>query len=256
MNAIWAQQTIAVTAICASATAISALVNKQSTINALGYAASQGSLDYATWNGKKVFIRNGYNIICNYSGAVKNIALPVGTYKLEVWGAEGGIGWYQSSSTTNSSNSVSGKGGYSYGSKAITNATTYYIYIGGQGSSGIDYAAYGGWNGGGGITNSINYNSNYKCGATGGGATEVGTSSNYNSSWVAKYDGGLGYGTSCTGGHQNHATALPGGGGYYGGGCGQYGGGGGSGYIGGISGGSMQNGARSGNGYAVITKTV
>ena len=60
---------------------------------------------------------------CPYSGAKKEITLPKGKYKLEVWGAQGG---YRSSS------SYGGKGGYSYGTINLNAPTTVYLYAGGH----------------------------------------------------------------------------------------------------------------------------
>lgn len=70
--------------------------------------------------------------------------------------------------------------------------------------------------------------------------------------------GGFGYGASYTGVYNDgdHEGGSGSGGGWYGGGGGliyQKNGAGGSGYIGGVTNGSMSNGARSGNGYASVT---
>jgi hypothetical protein len=84
----------------------------------------------------------------NYTGAVQTFTAPVtGTYKLEVWGAQG----YP--------NNSGGKGGYSVGTISLTGGTTLSIYVGGNG-----YAS-GGWNGGG---KSGGIASTY-----GGGATDI-----------------------------------------------------------------------------------
>ena len=60
---------------------------------------------------------------CSYSGSKKSIVLPPGTYKLEVWGAQGG---YRSNAT------YGGKGGYSYGTLTLNNTTNLYVYVGKQ----------------------------------------------------------------------------------------------------------------------------
>lgn len=104
-------------------------------------------------------------INCPYSGAMKTIKLPIGAYKLEVWGAMGGY---------RSSNSYAGKGGYSVGTVALTEATNVYLYSGGQGNSASYYSSpiyNGGFNGGG---KRYNYHG-------GGGASDVriGTDSLY-----------------------------------------------------------------------------
>lgn len=82
-------------------------------------------------------IKTGDILNCPYSGSSKSITLPKGTYKLEVWGAEGG---YRSSA------SYSGKGGYSIGTITLTEKTTLYLYAGGSGRTG---GTAGGFNGGG-----------------------------------------------------------------------------------------------------------
>lgn len=73
-----------------------------------------------------------------YTGSVQTINLWPGTYKLEVWGAEGGY---------RSSTSYSGKGGYSVGTLTLTDEETkLFIYSGGSGRTG---GTAGGFNGGG-----------------------------------------------------------------------------------------------------------
>ena len=81
-------------------------------------------------------------INCSYSGAAKNITLPAGKYKLEVWGAQGG---YRSSST------YGGLGGYSIGTITLAESTTVYVYAGGAGNTapGTATIKVGGFNGGG-----------------------------------------------------------------------------------------------------------
>lgn len=102
---------------------------------------------------------------CPYSGAVKSIILPAGTYKLECWGAMGG---YRSSVTT-----YAGKGGYSVGTLTLVDRkTNVFLYAGGKGnnssaSSGTVVA--GGFNGGG-----CRYS---YCGGGGGTDIRIGTDS-------------------------------------------------------------------------------
>ena len=113
--------------------------------------------DLATTSPSFTSLRAGDIINCSYSGAKQSIDLPAGTYKLEVWGAEGG---YRSSS------SQSGKGGYSTGVLTLTNKTTLYIYSGGSGNSvttATNNIYPGGFNGGG-------YRQSYK---GGGGASDI-----------------------------------------------------------------------------------
>lgn len=130
-------------------------------------------------------LEDGDIINCPYSGAVKSITLPKGTYTLECWGAQGG---YRSSTT------YGGKGGYSKGTLTLTEACTVYLRAGGSGNSG---GVSGGFNGGG-------RRATY---AGGGGASDIrlGTDSLYarvivagggGSDGRATYAGGAGGGTS------------------------------------------------------------
>lgn len=191
-----------------------------------------------------------------YTGSQQSVTLQPGSYKLEVWGAQGGGGG-------------GGLGGYSVGAITIDSAKTAYIYVGENGKPQA-----GGWNGGGGISTGSDYG--------GGGGTDIRIGSNSLSSRVivagggggAQNDrGGVGGGTSGTAGTGSGSGYTPGqggtqssggsagtgsgfassagtlgnggygfgnwggggGGGYYGGGGGvHWGGGGGSGYIGGV----------------------
>ena len=97
----------------------------------------------------------------DYTGAVRSTALLPGKYKLEVWGAEGGYGY------TSSSSYPSGKGGYAKGEIELETASDIYVYAGGRGNNGTSTSSVknGGFNGGG--------NSGYRCGGSGGGASDV-----------------------------------------------------------------------------------
>ena len=225
----------------------------------------------------------------NYTGGIQSFSTPCnGTYKLEVWGAQGGSGI-----------ASGGAGGYSKGYVNLSVGQVLYIVVGGAGSAmqknsgkvaaggyngggqGKDNGAYGGGGGGGcthigtragtlrdyGNTSGLlivagggggggsTYRGNevYGNGGSGGGLT--GESSKYNSATggtqssaggPSDMPSGFGYGGYCP----TYGYGQPGGGGgLYGGGSGA----GGSGYIGGVTGGTTQNGVRSGNGYARIT---
>ena len=95
-----------------------------------------------------------------YTGNYQTWTVPVtGTYKLEVWGAQGGY-------------SNGGKGGYSVGNMSLNNGQTIYIYVGGQGtSSNVNSYSYiaGGFNGGGSLYTNTN---GYYIGS-GGGGTDI-----------------------------------------------------------------------------------
>lgn len=128
--------------------------------------------------------------VCNfeYTGAVQSLTFPAGTYKLEVWGAQGGT----------LTNAAGGKGGYSVGTLTLTSKTKLYIYVGGEGVVPTDTIGLkvGGFNGGG---NSYTSNiMNYSCGSGGGGSDiRIGTDSLYARVIVAGGGGGAGsYGRS------------------------------------------------------------
>lgn len=99
----------------------------------------------------------GQKLEYTYTGAKQSVTLPPGTYKLEVWGAQGG---YRSDA------SKGGKGGYSAGTLKLTSETVLYVYVGGFGgnsSSNTSAVVKGGFNGGG-----------YRYGFPGGGgATDI-----------------------------------------------------------------------------------
>ncbi len=91
-----------------------------------------------------------------YTGNYQTWTAPyTGTYRLEVWGAEGGGGVNNTTWTS--------KGGYAKGEITFTAGQTYYIYVGKKGGSGGASSA--GWNGGG-------YESDGTAGG-GGGATDI-----------------------------------------------------------------------------------
>ncbi len=275
---------------------------KQTTVSIA--KGSTGNKSY-TANWSPVTTVNNYS----YTGGIQTYTVPVtGTYKLEVWGAQGG----------SVSGAAGGYGGYAVGNKSLTAGQVLYIGVGGQNASfnggsgnyglgGSDnYSAGGGGGthiglsnaqisatpkanllivaggGGGGIWTVYGGDTSrkyYGTGGAGGGNSGVdGTSTGVQGGY--SYVPGRG-GTQSAGGAQSYWASnsqcqpirLPGyglggighascwqgvggggGGGYYGGGAGYNGGGGGgSGYIGGVTGGSMSNGQRSGNGYARIT---
>lgn len=114
-----------------------------------------------TWTETQTTTETLSNQVTNfgYTGGAQTYTAPAsGTYKLEVWGAQGG---YRSNAT------YGGKGGYSVGT--ITNLpqeTKLYVYVGGAGgnsSSSTGAVVSGGYNGGG-------YRYGYK---GGGGATDI-----------------------------------------------------------------------------------
>lgn len=122
---------------------------------------------------------------CPYSGGEKTITLNHGKYKLECWGAIGGI--YDTAKPN---------GGYSVGDYVISSQQTLYLNCGGAGTRA---SATGGYNGGGGTT------AGSTRGNTGGGATHIATASGVLASLVnnkgsviivAGGGGGCGHGQS------------------------------------------------------------
>lgn len=101
----------------------------------------------------------------DYTGSVQTTTLTPGTYKLECWGAEGGIG-----NQSNGTYGNGGKGGYSTGILNVSTNTTIYITVGGQGQNGIlNTRTAGGFNGGG-----DGYGTNNSgVGGGGGGASDI-----------------------------------------------------------------------------------
>ena len=98
-----------------------------------------------------------------YTGGQQTFNVPVtGTYKLEVWGAQGGLGTYG-----NYTSPAGGKGGYSVGTVSLSSGTTLYVNVGGAGGNATSTSyGVGGWNGGG---------NGCRSGGGGGGATHIAT---------------------------------------------------------------------------------
>ncbi len=145
-----------------------------------------------------------FNFVTPNGGEQTWTVPETGTYKLEVWGAQGG----------DALSNVGGFGGYSSGEISLVQGQVLNINVGGKG---------------GGIAGSIGDKcSNNYCSATaerGGTETYAGAASD--SSFCV--NGGFGYGGSAI---NSTKYAAGGGGGWYGGGCALYNSaGGGSGYI-------------------------
>ena len=154
--------------------------NSIATVNVTGKEATITSSDNAgttTLNVTAGDFTKTVNIIVNnfttqtfsYSGSSKQVELPAGKYKLQVWGAQGG--------------SNGGKGGYAEGVIQLFSNETVFICVGSQPSS-----RSGGYNGGGsgGSGNSSGYG--------GGGATDIRLSGNSISNRILVAGGGGGTG--------------------------------------------------------------
>ncbi len=213
-----------------------------------------------------------------YKGSVETFTVPCnGTYKLEVWGAQGGLGYNNSGDNMNNRTPPSaGKGGYSYGNKILTKNTKLYVVVGGSGTGSASIVN-GGYNGGG--SNASGSSAFY--GGSGGGATHIATKTGVLSSLSSATDrttvlivagggggsgqfgsggaGGGNTGGSGTGGYSKPGTGGAGGGlssGYAFGigqnGTSYYAGGGGGGWYGGYAGGQAEAGG-GGSGYLNAT---
>jgi hypothetical protein len=107
----------------------------------------------------------------DYTGAVQSVELPAGTYKLQVWGAQGG-------DVTGDITAAGSKGGYSEGIVTFASPTTVYVFVGGKGAdvatTTTSGTSNGGWNGGGGSINF--YGTTRPCYPRGGGGgTDIAT---------------------------------------------------------------------------------
>ena len=116
------------------------------------------------------------NAVWEYEYADNNnytfTAAPQGTYtyKLEVWGAQGGNA---------NSTYTGGRGGYAYGNISLTASSSLHVVVGGQGrtNSTIGTIASGGYNGGGNCWCASNIARDLTSVGSGGGATHVATAS-------------------------------------------------------------------------------
>lgn len=106
---------------------------------------------------------------CPYTGSETSITLPAGTYRFNITGATGNWGGNKSTSTTTYTRV--GGGGTSVGTLEIEEETTFYINVGGCGSTytGTSTSTRSGGYNGGGSANSY--------GGVGGGATHIATRS-------------------------------------------------------------------------------
>ena len=107
----------------------------------------------------------------SYTGSVQTFVAPVtGTYKIELWGAQGGsmtgTGYRSDGSSRGELTYIGGKGAYTTGTISFRKGTSIYLYIGGKGN--CTGGATSGYNGGGTLSSG-------QCtyGAPGGGATDI-----------------------------------------------------------------------------------
>ena len=253
---------------------------KQATVTFNPATANLGNLSYtANWAPVPATKTYGYN-----GGTQTYSVTAPGTYKLEVWGAQGGSVWDgDGSSGTN-------KGGYAYGNIYLNEGQTLYIVVGsggcGAGSDG-NGSVCGGYNGGGTGWRKFSASGHRQAAGGGGGATHIATTnrgvlSNYGSyqgevlivaggsagGRLARYDtdsfsvlgaggsggsgsgGGCSFGNGCNGSTGDDWANSGGGGGWSGGSVNR----GGTNYIkSGMTNISNQSNKRSGDGYARIS---
>ncbi len=119
-----------------------------------------------------IFINDEY--LFDYKGFVQEFDVPInGTYKLEVWGAQGG---------SYSSDVYGGYGGYSVGNISLKKNDVLNVVVGGMGSGGNPFSVFnGGYNGGGSTIISSDAPGNRFI-SSGGGATHIAIETN-------EYDG-------------------------------------------------------------------
>lgn len=129
-----------------------------------------------------------------YTGNYQTFTVPyTGTYMFEVWGAQGGCGFYFDSlggyPSIDSITRVGGKGAYAKGTIKLTAGEQYYIYVGGQGACNPPFTNYdsvpnvtasdiqggynGGGNGGGFVSAKLGEMEVRISSAGGGGATDI-----------------------------------------------------------------------------------
>ena len=125
---------------------------------------------------------SGATVNFAYNGSEETFDITqTGTYKLEVWGAQGG-----GSIMNGSSSSTTSYGGYSVGYVDLNSGDTLYINVGGKGQNAVNGAnSTGGYNGGGDGT--WDRADNEAAGA-GGGATHIATKSGLLSSLSGNND--------------------------------------------------------------------
>lgn len=151
-----------------------------------------GNITKTTKSVTKLGWEFAYNGEDGSDGSIQTFTIPTsGTYKLEVWGAQGGtIHKYPSSYQEG------GLGGYSYGNKFLEKDTIIYIVVGGRGlksdtedvsnNRDKDFTVLGGYNGGGNGVLRYASSGSYNWHASGGGATHIAISTGLLSSLASK----------------------------------------------------------------------
>ena len=149
-------------------------------------------------------LSGGYDTNFTYTGAAQTFTVPAGVDSvfMQVWGAEGGYGTDNSSSSSNRG----GKGGYSEGKMHVNAGDILYVYVGGKGQNSTGTANVtlaGGFNGGGSTGNTSHSGSG---GGSGGGASDIRVNNQALNARVIVAGGGGGWG------YTSESTAGAGGG--------------------------------------------
>ena len=122
-----------------------------------------------------------YGRAYDYTGNVQTFtASEAGTYKLECWGAQGGVVQYYENDSIKIE-ALGGKGGYSVANKKLVLNDNLYVYTGRQGYNTVSglvpgAGAKGGYNGGGNGGAPVGKRVDRPGGAGGGGCTHIATS--------------------------------------------------------------------------------
>ena len=178
------------------------------------YEAEGISLDFASLSSSNITLYPVWSdrvVSFEYTGSSSTYTvLRNGTYKLEVWGAQGG-----NASDATYEGGSGGPGGYSSGEIALSSNTTLYVIVGGQGESynpnlGIKHGGAGGF-GGAGAGGQPWMAGNSSGGAGGGGLSGIFYSSTYDGNEIIIAGGGGGAGGSAYTSGTNHSSGSNGG---------------------------------------------
>ena len=125
---------------------------------------------------RTVTVLDGVKDFSYINGCTEYTVPTSGTYKLEVWGAQGG---------SSSEYDLGGKGAYVYGYRYIQANTTLNVCVGGRGLPGGTSNVNGGFNGGGTSSGASTF-----AGGSGGGATDIRIGTNFEDTIIVAGGGG------------------------------------------------------------------
>lgn len=163
--------------------------NSEEGIYVINYSTTINGVEYV--NHKIVEVIGNLEFVYDCTENVQTFVAPRdGSYKVELWGAQGGGGAYNSAVTR-----AGGNGAYTSGVISLNKGEELYIYVGGKGIDGTSTSA-GGYNGGG--NGGIDSSDGDDSGGGGGGSTDIrynGTSINDRIMVAAGGGGAARYGT-------------------------------------------------------------